>query len=587
MTPDLNDNDFKRLASFPEQNPNPVIELLCNGDVSYSNPAAKRYFPDLAELKIEHPIFSNIKQVIADRAIDKLSGYKVQIKVGELIFEQKFFYMEELMIIRLYSSDITHQKKTEDRLHQLSLFPIQNPNPVLEADMLIKKFTFKNPAADNLLLKLSEEEVLDLLFFEILERISDKKDFTCETLIDGRHYEQKVFFIQDTNLVRIYLHDLTDRKKNEKNLARLASFPEQNPNPIVEMDLTGNITYINIACREKFPDITDLKFGHPLLLSFKEVFLKIISGEILDSAEEIKVAKKYYIQRTRLMPEMGLIRVFNTDITSQKEVEELIREKNKDITDSINYAQRIQRSILPTEKDLKEILDDHFVLYRPKDIVSGDFYWAHSVTAHDNDRQKYKLIAAADCTGHGVPGALMSIVGSTLLNQTIKNPDINSPAQALDFLNLELPKNLKAQTPGEEIRDGMDITMVAITQEKLKMHFAGANNPIYIVRKKQLIELKGDKQPISGSASDVKKNFTNHTMDLEKGDLVYLFTDGFADQFGGPKGKKFKYKQLQDKLVEFSDLEMGEQKEELIKIFENWKGDLEQVDDVLLIGVKI
>ena len=271
------------------------------------------------------------------------------------------------------------------------------------------------------------------------------------------------------------------------------------------------------------------------------------------------------------------------EVVSQKE---LVEEKNKEVLDSINYARRIQRSILPTREEMQKALKNHFVLYKPKAIISGDFYWMSQVKT-STENVDLVVLAAVDCTGHGVPGALMSIVANTLLNQTIKNVDVNTPAQVLNFLNAELPKNLKQQQEGEIIRDGMDMAICAINFKNNMMYFAGANNSIYVVRKNELVEFKGDKQAISGSTDDVKVPFTDYLYQLEKNDIVYMFTDGYADQFGGPKGKKFKHKQLEHLLLYISDLRIEEQKEILDKKFEEWRGTQEQVDDVTVIGVKI
>jgi PAS domain S-box-containing protein len=284
----------------------------------------------------------------------------------------------------------------------------------------------------------------------------------------------------------------------------------------------------------------------------------------------------------------------------QKEIleqQEVIRVKNKDITDSINYARRIQSAILPQEKDMAQHLNDYFVLYKPKDIVSGDFYWFATVVTTipgQVEQEPMALIAAVDCTGHGVPGAFMSLVGSTLLNQTITNPAVNHPSEALNYLNRELKKTLRRQVEESSIRDGMDMTFCAIDISRMKLEFSGANNPIYIIREKELIELKGDKQAIGSDSDETKTPFTNQYVDLVKGDTIYLFTDGYADQFGGPKGKKFKNSQFKEILLSHSNKPMKDQRVILDNTIEEWKaykneiGEMfEQVDDILVIGVRI
>jgi serine phosphatase RsbU (regulator of sigma subunit) len=272
-----------------------------------------------------------------------------------------------------------------------------------------------------------------------------------------------------------------------------------------------------------------------------------------------------------------LIELKNIETEEQKHT---IEEKNKEITDSINYAQRIQRGILPSDNDISNAVGEHFVLFKPKDIVSGDFYWCAST-------KNISLLAAADSTGHGVPGAFMSMLGKTLLNQAVKDPSIQMPSQVLNYVNAELPNNLKAHGKDTSIKDGMDIVLCAIDRKKNVLHFSGANNPLWIIRNKELMEFTANKQAITASNEYEKMPFSDQIVELQKNDHVYLFTDGYADQFGGPKGKKFKYKQLAEILIEFSGRPLQEQKEILNTKFEQWKGDLEQVDDVCVIGVKI
>jgi len=266
-----------------------------------------------------------------------------------------------------------------------------------------------------------------------------------------------------------------------------------------------------------------------------------------------------------------------------------LEEKNNEIVDSINYAKRIQNALIPPKSVLQKILPNSFVLFKPKDIVSGDFYWATNINTTSNaakDNDKLILFSVADCTGHGVPGAFMSIIGLKIFNQSIQKPDVNSPGQALDYLNTEVFNAVNKHSEGDEvIRDGMDVALCAINYDTLRLHFAGANNPVYIIRNKELHEIKGDKKPIGSYEADT--TFADKEYQLEKNDMVYISSDGYPDQFGGPKGKKFKYSQFKEVLIEISDLAPNEQCEKLDEIFEKWRGDLEQLDDVCIMGVRI
>lgn len=262
-----------------------------------------------------------------------------------------------------------------------------------------------------------------------------------------------------------------------------------------------------------------------------------------------------------------------------------LEHKNNDILSSIKYAERIQRALLPSAEKFKTLLPDSFVLFKPRDIVSGDFYWIEFVQTADGDQMV--VYATADCTGHGVPGAFVSIVSSSLLDTSKSNRDVNTPAEALDFLNKEINQTFNSQYSEEKIRDGMDVVICSLKIGSRELNFAGAKNPLFIVRKGELIEIKGDKQPVGFIDEGVSKPFTNHTIELQENDVIYTFSDGFADQFGGEKGKKYMYKKFKELLISVANLPMDEQKLLLNKEFESWKGKLDQLDDVLLIGVRI
>jgi ligand-binding sensor domain-containing protein/serine phosphatase RsbU (regulator of sigma subunit) len=257
----------------------------------------------------------------------------------------------------------------------------------------------------------------------------------------------------------------------------------------------------------------------------------------------------------------------------QKSME--IEEKNRDITASIRYAERIQRAMLPKE----DTFHDTFVLFLPKDIVSGDFYWMY-------DNGDWQFIAAVDCTGHGVPGAFMSIIGHNSLNKVVREYGLTRPSAIVDQLNIEVMKSL-LQRHEKAINDGMDLALIAFNKKNFTLEFAGAYNPLYVVRKGEVFVYKGDRFPIGMTTMDEKKSFTNQPVDIQPGDMVYMCSDGYADQFGSAEVKKYKSGNVKKLLSEIWHLPIMEQKERLEKEIMDWKGDLGQVDDIMFIGTKI
>jgi serine phosphatase RsbU (regulator of sigma subunit) len=266
-------------------------------------------------------------------------------------------------------------------------------------------------------------------------------------------------------------------------------------------------------------------------------------------------------------------------VAKKDHIQDLLVQKNKDITDSITYAKRIQQAILPPEKMVQELLPDSFILYKPKDIVSGDFYWVAELG-------NMVMFAAVDCTGHGVPGAFMSIVGQNILSQAVNEHRLSKPDQILNFLNEEVSRNL-GKDEKHQIKDGMDLALCVMSKTSRTLEFAGAFNPLWILRGDEIIEIKGNKFPIGSFMDGELKNFTRHEVKLEKGDQLYVFTDGYADQFGGPKQKKFKYKNIKKLLLDHRHESMERQKQILDNTLRDWKGDLEQIDDILVMGVRV
>lgn len=357
----------------------------------------------------------------------------------------------------------------------------------------------------------------------------------------------------------------------------------------------------SIHARQKSQDIAEMSERF-------ESEKKELSIQNLNKEKELQAAeiKKQNAQKISFAAGFGLMLVLsltifigyrqkrnaNLIISRQKEQVErsremleqqkiLLEEKNRDITDSINYAKRIQTAILCPPEVIRQTLSDFFILYKPKDIVSGDFYYY----AYENG---VTVIAVADCTGHGVPGAFMSLIGNDLLNQIIIEKQILEPGEILSKLHDGIRKALKQENEDSQSTDGMDIALCTIDDQK-RLKYAGALRNLYLLRKESnaIEEIKADKKSIGGVKSDSEKTFRTHTFDLQAGDTFYINSDGFADQFGGPDGKKFMTRRLKELLSKVASRSMVQQELELDKAFNDWRSGREQVDDVCLIGVRV
>lgn len=333
-------------------------------------------------------------------------------------------------------------------------------------------------------------------------------------------------------------------------------------NQLVE-GLRGTTTFANEVGKSNFnypynPLSDEDILGHALVKMRDEL------------AESERILEQKVIERTAEVVRQ------NEEINHQREK---LEELYKDVTDSIRYAKRLQDSILPTEHYIEKSIPDSFVLFKPKDIVSGDFYWF-------SETENKILFSAVDCTGHGVPGAFMSLIGANALNQIVQNK-IDQPSIILDELNRLSSEALNKTDEGrDKVRDGMDLALCSINRDFTILEYAGANNPLYLIRGEEIQDIKADKFAIA-SFEHGEMNYTNHVIELQKGDVIYIFSDGYADQFGGVKGKKFMYKQFRDLLLSIKDEKMHKQKEILNNKIEEWKGSFEQVDDILVIGIRI
>ena len=285
---------------------------------------------------------------------------------------------------------------------------------------------------------------------------------------------------------------------------------------------------------------------------------------------------------------LAIVKVLNSAVHKEevntrkmKLKNDIIEEKNADITASINYAKRLQAAFEPNEERIAETFSDFFAINLPKDIIGGDFFWYF-----DQAHLPVKIVVHADCTGHGVPGAMMSVLGNSLLNEIVSDYEILNPADILGLMNRKLVQILQ-QEQADAVYDGMDISVCAIDLKEKKMTYCGANQSMVIIRDGEVMRIQGNRYPIGGMQHTVDRRFENHELNLNEGDLLYLYSDGFMDQFGGEKGKRLKRKNFLNVLAQQSEGTLTNQKEAFLNFFREWKGGREQIDDVSIIGFRI
>lgn len=332
---------------------------------------------------------------------------------------------------------------------------------------------------------------------------------------------------------------------------------------------------IEFETKEKEKEISLLKIDKTLdqeRIKRKNILLIAISFGILFSLLFIIVINRNYKQKKQ---DNKLLEEQKEEIKTQRDQ---VVKHQKQLTDSITYAGLIQKAMMPENTTLQNIFSDHFIFFNPRDGIGGDFYWVKVV-------QDYTIIAAADCTGHGVPGAMLSMLGISILNELARQKEIKTSAQLLERLRDDIKTFLKQGIEDRSVKDGMDISVCVINNISHEMQFAGANNNVFLAQNNEFIELTGTKNPIGVYLSEMP--FENQIYQLKKGDKIYLFSDGFIDQFGGEKGQKYYSNNFKKLLSENVEKPMPEQKSILTKTFENWKGEYDQIDDVLVFGIQI
>ncbi len=304
---------------------------------------------------------------------------------------------------------------------------------------------------------------------------------------------------------------------------------------------------------------------------------RLLEEKVHERTIEIEIQNQNIIEINKILKEHQEELIVQRDMAAGQR--DQIAEQRREIMDSIHYAKRIQKAIMPGSEVMHQIVPDHFLFFRPRDVVSGDYYWA---TRKGNK----SVIVAADCTGHGVPGALMSMIGISFLNEIVLKQEMGKASDILNELRTKIKTILSQTGAVGEQRDGMDVALCIIDYEAMELQYAGAYNSLYVIRNGELIEYKADKMPV-GIHIGEEKNFTNHVVSLEDNDMLYIFSDGYIDQFGGENSTKFKTLPFKKLLVSVSELPVEQQKEKLMEAHENWKGEEKQIDDMIVIGIRI
>jgi len=488
--------------------------------------------------------------------------------------------------IRNYISvkeDITEKKRAREQAHSMALFAQLNPEPVLRFDkrgIVLQA----NPVANETLGRKNIEGM------QVKELFDELKGINISQFIDNNQIEtidvqkqNKVFRfiikgIKDIAICQIYGSDITKRIEAQKNAESMALFAQLNPEPVFRFDENGKILQSNPAANVLFEkDQMNGNYVSELLPGIADLEIKkfIKNNKLLTITEN--VGDRILRVMVRGISKLNVCQIYASDITERVKAERKVRQQKEDIDDSIQYASRIQNAVMPNVNLIEKYAQDHFILLKPRDVVSGDFYWM-------TERQNKLVLVAADCTGHGVPGAFMSMLGISFLNHIVNSDMTLKASKILDKLR-DYVKSTLAQS-GEKKDDGMDLSLIILDRENMKMEFAGAYNHLYLFRKGEMTTLKADRMPIGNFIKD-NVPFTNHETDIEENDVIYMLSDGYPDQFNTSMRKKYTIKKLKNDFSNIHHLSMNKQKEILDQNFEAYREDHWQMDDVLVMGLRV
>ena len=545
-------------------------------------------FRDLDRIEKVHVLYVNvkegfnIKQVLrkteGNNTLVISEGYEFQQSMlnfivvdGEPRFEvnEAKLNEEHLQVSRLFLAQAVKTKADWEELYNVSEVELEKEREVVRQQSEVID-------SQLLVMEAQEQEILDQqMKLEELNRDIEQKQKTLEEKI----------VILDRQEEEIGQQKILITRQQEEVLRQKDTLDQQTAN-IRQQQEEINLQSAKIAEQETIL-IEQLKAieKQKLMLYFAIIALGLLAGLGFFIFRAYRIKKKanriLADKNEKISQQKDEIEKQRDEIKQQKEVAEKQRDQiayqKKHITDSIEYAKKIQTALLPSLELFTDDID-HFVLYKPRDIVSGDFYWVGRFNGE-------QIIIAADCTGHGVPGAFMSMLGVSLLNEIIVNKGEMQPDEIMNKLRDAVISSLGQKEATSEIKDGMDMCICKYTLSSRLLQFAGANNPLYLFSDGELTEIKGDKMPVA--IYENMKPYTLHEFQLKKGDTFYVFSDGYVDQFGGPKLKKYLSKNFKNTLLEMQSKSMLEQGASLDEIFEEWRKEVEQIDDVTVIGVRV
>lgn len=577
-------DEIQSMALFAEMNPEPVLRFDLHGRILQSNPAANGLFnkDSLIDHHI-HEIIPETKKIDIQDLIKHDNIKNFQVEIDERAFSFNFRGINRLEACQIYGSEITERIKAQKKVESMALFAELNPEPVLRID---REGTIlqANPAALN---AFQVEELLgggiqsfieEIKETDVSALIRDSQIATIDAKVGNRYFRFILRGIAHLNICQIYGSDITERLEAQQQLESMAMFARLNPEPVLRFDSKGIILQANPAALESFDKISLLDENVKELIPELEemeipAFIKQNRIETIDISRDDK--KYRFILKG--INEINVVQTYGSDITQRVKAENQVKQQHKAIRDSIRYASRIQDAVLPAENILDDFIQDHFILFKPKDVVSGDFYWATS-------KEGKMVVVAADCTGHGVPGAFMSMLGISFLNEIVNRNDCCQASFILNWLRDKVKSTLSLS--GQATDDGMDLSLIIYDPKEMKIQFSGAYNHLYLIQNDELNIYKANRMPIGNHLKD-KEPFTNQVIDVKKGDVIYMMSDGFQDQFGGPAKHKFSAKRMQSLFLDMHKRPMREQKKAFDDILVNWMEDEKQIDDVLVMGLRL